>query len=379
MPIVDGMENPDLVVGPHGLPRWNMPEWRRHGFHNLHRLARYASSFRAARVLALERRPDRHIAALEDVDRLTRQPGFSAMVVVRHQQILFERYAPDFGPDCVHSIQSITKTMMHLIVGRLVEDGVIALDRTAADYIPEIGSGYRTATVRQILNMDVVNAYSEDFSDPSSVYFEHEAAMGWRLAPNDRDIPTQHEFLAGITGDGQGNPDRRVQYKCANTDLLAWIVERASGLPMRAFLAELADAAGLAGTLHMTTDRAGSPSMGGGASLTALDLARYFSLFVTGGEGLAGQRVGSRAFLTETLKGGLNMAYPYDDLRYSNHLMVSGTTIGHGGWGGQYALANLETGTVAVYFSVLENAHGIGGDLMPPLIAMLRRTTAAPA
>ena len=52
-------------------------------------------------------------------------------------------------------MMSITKTTMHLVFGRLVEDGVIDLDSKVRDHLPEIGSGYSEATVRAVLDMDV--------------------------------------------------------------------------------------------------------------------------------------------------------------------------------------------------------------------------------
>jgi len=44
---------------------------------------------------------------------------------------------------------------MNLVVGQLVEQGVLDLSRSIAHYIPEIGSGYAGATLQQVLNMDV--------------------------------------------------------------------------------------------------------------------------------------------------------------------------------------------------------------------------------
>src|SRR5690606_35614588 len=110
-------------------------------------------------------------------------PAFSAMVVIRGSHVLHEAYAPDFGPDRPHSIQSIGKMALNLMIGRLVEDGTIALDAPVERYVPEIGSGYRSATVQQVLDMDVANDYTEDFTDPAATYWDHEVAMGWRLPP----------------------------------------------------------------------------------------------------------------------------------------------------------------------------------------------------
>ena len=68
------------------------------------------------------------------------------MIVVRGQQILHEAYAPDFGRGRPHSIQSITKTTMSLIMGRLIEDGLVDPSAKIRDYVPEIGTGYAGAS-----------------------------------------------------------------------------------------------------------------------------------------------------------------------------------------------------------------------------------------
>src|SRR5689334_10779106 len=104
MELPESYPNPDLVVGADRRPRWNEPDHRRRGFHDLHLIAKYAESFRAARVMRLERRMDLRIAEREDVRRLTSLPWFSAMVVLRGSHILYERYAADFGPDRPHTI-----------------------------------------------------------------------------------------------------------------------------------------------------------------------------------------------------------------------------------------------------------------------------------
>src|SRR5690606_25661016 len=112
---------------------------------------------------------------------------------------LFERYAADFGRSHLHSIQSITKTLMNLVIGQLVERRIVDLSRPVKDYLPEIGSGYANATVQQVLNMDVVNGYSEDFADPQATYYAHEEAMGWRLPLDPAAEETQRSFLCRIS------------------------------------------------------------------------------------------------------------------------------------------------------------------------------------
>lgn len=369
------LPNADLEIIADNKCRWSHADRRRYGWHYLHQLVRYSSSYRAARVLPLEKRMDLAIAELEGVRHFTSLPWFSAMVVIRRQHILYERYASDFGPHSPHSVQSISKTLTNLIIGRLVEQGIVDLSRTVSYYVPEIGSGYGPATVQQVLNMDVVNEYSEDFTDPSATYYRHEEAMGWRLPRDIHSAATEREFLIGIASDDIVNRTGLTQYKDANTQLLGWIAERASGRPLRAFLADIVDAAGMEDVFHMTTDRDGVPNLEGGVCLTARDLARYMSIFVRRGCGVSGEIVGNRCFIEQTPTAGVAMPYPFDGVRYSNQLMVRGRCVGHGGWGGQYTMANLDTGMIGVFFSVLENEHAITHDYLGPVMCMLEGVT----
>lgn len=371
MTSIVSVPNPDLRIVDGNMAHWSHADQRRHGWHNLHRLARYGISLRAARVMTLEKRMDLAIADLESVRHLTSLPWFSAMLIVRGQHILFERYAPDFGPDRPHSLQSITKTTIHLIIGRLVGQGVLDVTRRVDHYLPEIGSGYAAATVQQVLNMDVANDYTEDFADPEATYYRHEEAMGWRLPREPERELTQREFVTRITSADVTNRSGHALYKDANGDVLGWIAERASGRPLRMFLADIVDAAGLEGALHMTTDRAGVPSLHGGACLTARDLARYMSLFVRKGRGISGETVSSEGFLEQTLASGVPMLPPNEHLRYSNHVVVHGRSVMHGGWGGQYAVANLDTGTVGVFFSVIEDERAATREYLWPVQRML--------
>jgi len=371
--------NPDLVVGRGDRPTWNQPDQRRRAFHTMHTVFRYGLGIRAPEVLRLGKAVDRRIGDLPSVRRLTGTAYFSGMVVVRGGDVLFERYAPDFGPGQPHSIQSITKTTMNLVIGRLVERG-LDLHKPVSQYIPDIGSGYATASVQDVLDMNVINDYSEDYRDPLASVFLHEAAMGWRLpAPGGREL-TNREYVRGIKSDDVVNRTGLVQYKSANTDVIGEIAERVSGRALRNMLIDIVEAAGLEGTFHIGTDRAGTPIINGGACLTARDLARYALLFARGGRGVGGQEVGSRAFIETTrTRKGVPYAAPRNWQRYSNHTVTDGQCLGHGGYGGQYMLANPDTGVVVVFFSVLENADAHDPSYSAEVIRMAEEITRLPA
>jgi CubicO group peptidase (beta-lactamase class C family) len=371
MPEIPTVPNPDLVVLADNKPGWNQPDRRRHGFHNFHTLARYSQSYRAARVMVLEKRMDLRIPALESVRAITTLPWFSGIAVIRGRHVLFERYSPDFGPYQPHGIQSISKMTMNLVIGKLVEEGKIDPARRVQEYIPEIGSGYATASVQQLLNMDVANDYTEDYDDPFTSAYLQEEAVGWRLPSDPAREDTTRAFVSRITGKDTTNRTGKADYKSANTEVLGWIAERVSGRPLRHFLADIADAAGIEGCLHMTTDRDGVPLVDGGICLTARDLARFGALFVRRGRGVDGRQVGSAAFIERTRTAGIPLKPPRDWLRYSNQTNTDGRWLGHGGYGGQYMLADLESGVVAAFFSVLEDKNAYDLGYFPPVIRML--------
>jgi CubicO group peptidase (beta-lactamase class C family) len=371
--------NPDLVIGPGGRPTWNTAENRRWGWHNLHRINRYGLMLRARDVMTLRRDIDLRIAELPAVRRFTGLDYFSGMAVLRGDQLLFEAYAADFGPHCPHSIQSITKTTLNLMIGRLVEDGLLDLADTVADHLPEIGSGYAAATLRDVIDMNVANDYSEDYGDPAASVFDQEVAMGWRLpGPGQSDFSAR-AFICKIASDDVINRSGAALYKSSNTDVLEWIVERLTGRSLREHLIDIVEAAGIEDHCYMSTDRDGVPVLNGGASRTARDLARYGQIFARGGIGIHDQTIGSRAFIDEARHNpGPTMPAPRDWLRYGRHMQTNGRWIGHGGYGGQYMLADPESGVSVAFFSVLENESATDPDYQSGVIKMCQEITELP-
>ena len=112
--------------------------------------AKQVLSLRSSDTLLLSRNIDRRIGDLPSVRALTGTQFFSGMAVLKGQELVYEAYAPDFGPDLPHSMQSITKTNTNLIIGRLVRQGLLDLTKPVSEYLPDVGSGYATATLQQV-------------------------------------------------------------------------------------------------------------------------------------------------------------------------------------------------------------------------------------
>ena len=254
--------NPQLQVVENNMPFWNSPANRRQGFRNLHRFNRYGITLRSDQVLQLEKNIDYRVGEIAEVRNLTSSEIFCGMTVARGQEILFEKYASDFTPQQPHTIMSISKTTVNLIVGELVRDDKLDLDKTVSEFLPDIGSGYAQATLQQVMDMDVSNEYSEDYCDPGSMSFTHETSLGWRLQGADLTLG-HHDFLRTIKSNDVINHSGLVDYKSANTEIMAWIAESVSGLSLRDWLIRITEAAGFEQALYAGTDRTGIPFLDG--------------------------------------------------------------------------------------------------------------------
>lgn len=368
--------NPDLHVAPDLRQGWNRPENRRHGFHNAHLIFRRSLSIRARRVLTLTEDENPTLARIENEIGLSRHPGFSALVVAEQGYIRLARSAPDFALDRPHSIQSITKMHMHLIAGTLIEQGLLDLDRTAGCYLTELGSGYHKARICDLLDMNLCNDFSEDYSNPAADCYREEEALGWRLPPDGTPETTLHDFACSITGTDLKNRSGHAEYKSANTDVLTLIAAEMIDLP--AMLTNICDAAGYAGALHISLSPEGVPAFSGGGCLSALDLARFGLLFARCGQGAGGAGVGSPAYLRACRTADrlpLSSSRPWQ--RYAGHLMTDGARIGHAGYGGQYLMIDPDRGRIALYLGVLENDSGYDEAFMAGIERSLAKLCAA--
>ncbi len=365
--------NPDLTVGADNKQRWNQPAFRRHGFHNAHRLFRRCLMIRSREVLVLEPAEQDLCAQVPGLAELLAHPAFSAFCCLNGNRILMERAATGFSTTAPHSIQSVSKLHIHLIIGRLLEQGLLSLDARVRDYLPDMGSGYAEATIQALLDMGVANDFTEDYADPNADCYAEETALGWRLPGTGEPEVTLAAFAASITGFTAQAEMQQADYKSANTDVLTLIAAKVSPIPLAEYIEEIADAAGYEGAFHISMSKDGYPAFSGGGCLSARDLARFGLLLAREGHDLRGQPAANIGFLRNTLsREALNMTPPKEWLRYSNQTMTDGRLIGHAGYGGQFLMVDTITGNSCAFLSVLENDSGYDDAYMGELAKVLR-------
>jgi CubicO group peptidase (beta-lactamase class C family) len=206
-----------------------------------------------------------------------------AVVVLHDGQIVLEQYFSGMTQETPHLLMSVTKSVVGCIAGILVEQGLLDPDKQVSSYVPEIiGSGYEGATVRHLLNMRTGVAFREEYTNSDAEVRVMERYMGWRPGEDDNEARGMYFYLTKLgTDNDHGGP---FVYRSADTDMLGWVCERASGArmadlislliwqPMRAeFDAEI------------TCDGVGSAIHDGGMSARARDLARFGQLILEDG------------------------------------------------------------------------------------------------
>ncbi len=369
--------NPSLVVKRDNKPKWYLPETRREGYRNLHKLNRYGLLYRSDYVLKLNKKYNSKISKISSVKNMVSHKYFCSLLVGKNQDILYEKYASDFNETTPQTIMSITKMFVNLFIGELVEKKIIDLNKTVSEYLPNIGSGYASAKIQDVLDMNIVNSYTEDYNDPYTSSYLHEPVCGWRLPKDPNFKIGQEEFLnsiQAIKGVNLKNETEYSHYKSANTDVLGIIIEKVSGKKLKDWLLEAVEAAGFEDAMYMGTDRDSVPWISGGGCLISRDFLRYGLLFSRNGFGVKNRKIGSKNFLDVTLnnKGTKYMKLsPSKYLYYSNSTMKCDDWIGHSGLGGQFLAINMKNGLVASYFSVIDTVSGTDEDYKREMINML--------
>ncbi len=374
---IKSVKNPNLLTLKDNKALWNLPKTRRYGYRNLHKINRYGIFLRSDLVLKLEKKYKPKVGKNKLVKKMIKNKSFCSLIVGNGNNVFYEKYAKDFSKNQPQTIMSITKMFVNLFVGELIDRKILNINKKVSYYLPKIGSGYASAKVQDVFNMNIVNAYTEDYTKAFSSSFLHEPVGGWRL-PKKGDIHlSQEQYLntiKSLKNKSLKNKTADAYYKSANTDVVGLIVEKISGRPLRDWVLSAVEAAGFEDGLYIASDRYGMPWMSGGGCLITRDFLRMGLLFARKGKGVGNRKIGSPSFLNHTIN---NLGPKYMSLsknkylHYSNSTMVSGNMIGHSGYGGQFLAINLKTGNVAAFFSVLETKSATKESYKVDMINML--------
>lgn len=226
-------------------------------------------------------------------------------VVVLHKgRVVYERYAGALTPTGQHLAHSVTKSFFGTLGEVLVAEGKIDENAKVTQYVPELKDrAFGDATVRQVMDMRTGLQYSEKYADPKAEIWDHVRAGGvLPRPPNYAGPKTFYEFLQTVKKEGEHGG--AFAYKTVNSDVLGWIIRRATGQSVGQVLSErIWSRMGMEQDAYFEVDSVGTEFAGGGLNAGLRDLARFGEMMRRGGE-WNGQQIIPRSVVEDIRKGG---------------------------------------------------------------------------
>lgn len=271
---------------------WMQPPLNRWSFHHLNRLrptidveagngpvSPLPNALQALETLTFESTCGETVSVLEHLIA-SRTDGF---LVLHAGQVQFERYFNGQRPQDRHIMFSVTKSLIGTLGEQLVSDGVLDPTLTALHYVPELaGSAFADATVRQLFDMAVGIDYSEVYDDPASESSRYGYACGFQPAPAQYSrYASLYQYLPSLQKRGEHGD--LFHYVTATTEVLAWVMERASGEACASLLQPIWNALGCERDGYFMADPWGRGVAGAGFGATLRDMGRFGLLLANGG------------------------------------------------------------------------------------------------
>ena len=231
------------------------------------------------------------------------------IVVLHRGKLVYERYFGVLSPQGQHAAMSVTKSVVGTLGATLVAEGQIDDNKRVVEYVPELaGSAFGNATVRQVLDMTTGLKFSEDYADPKADVWAHGRAGSPLPFAKDYTGPRSYfEYLQTVQP--QGEHGAAFAYKTVNTDVLGWIIARATGRNVAQLLSErIWSRLGAEQDGYFTVDSIGTPFAGGGLNTGLRDLARFGEMLRNDGR-FNGQQIVPKAVIDDIRRGGDKQAF----------------------------------------------------------------------
>ncbi len=199
-----------------------------------------------------------------------------ATLILKDGKVVYEAYHEGMPAGNPHMLWSVTKSFGGLIATQLLEEGTLKADALITDYVPELqGSGWSGATIQQLLNMTADIDYSEVYADQASDVVKYAMSAGMLPRPEgfagQRDL---YSYLPTIGADGAHG--ERFIYRTVHTEVLGWVLRRATGKHVAELISErIWSKLGAEQDAYLLLDSKGTEWAGAGLNATLRDLGRF--------------------------------------------------------------------------------------------------------
>ena len=305
----------------------------------------------------------------QSIDEIAAHQYIDGLLILKGDEILFEKYYGHLTEDRPHLMNSVSKSVVGLVAGKLAARGVIDLDRPVSHYVPALAdSGWGPDSLQTVLDMRDGSDYTEDYPDFTTTFRIQDCAIGWTDADYCPENGPRglYEFLPTI---GR-NEDKlgKFSYRSGSTDVIGWVLEAATGQPLAELISEHVWAPmGAEFDANITVDEGGFVLADHGMSSTLRDLGRVGLLVLNNGKA-SGNQVVPAAFVEDIISQEGDPYWPYAadqgfDPYYRSFWWGEGNAGGDvSGYGihGQFVRVVPEARIVIAMYSTWPRADGDG-------------------
>ena len=290
------------------LDNWRTTPYSKWSFHHVREIVPSAEIKNNNQVIVPLSENIKTFANL-NISKIMDETETDAIVITKDNDILFEKYNNKMTKSSPHILFSVSKSILGLLVGSLVESKELKEDDLVIKYIPELdGTAYSDATIRDLLDMRVGVKFDEDYTAVSGPIVNYRYAANWNPVPEGVEAGDLRSFMSSLT-ERDGKHGGRFHYVSPNTDLMAWVCERATGVRYAELLSErLWTPIGAEYSGYITVDRIGAARAAGGVCFTARDLARVGLLIANNGYA-NGKQIISETWIDDIVNNGSDDAW----------------------------------------------------------------------
>src|SRR6056297_3623758 len=213
------------------------------------------------------------------------------MLIIHEGEVVYERYSGCLTEDGRHAAMSMTKSTVGLLAEILIAEQRLDENAPVTDYVPELaGSGFETATVRQVMDMTTGIAFDEIYDNPDADIWVYSASGSSAAGAPGYEGPVGYmQYLPLVEQVMEHGAE--FGYRTVNTDVLAWVVARVTGMSFNDALSEMLwSRMGAEQNAYFSADVTGTPFAGGGMSASLRDMGRIGLLLLNEGV-INGERV----------------------------------------------------------------------------------------
>lgn len=163
--------------------------------------------------------PSRYVTDMERMNTI-------AYLIIKDDSIRHEEYWDGYSDTSHTSAFSMAKTFVSILVGIAIDEGKIkSVDEPVGDFIPEYKQGNKSKiTIRHLLTMSSGINFTEDYKNPFG--FPAEAYYGTDL----RKLIFKY--------DAADEPGKYFEYLSGNTELLSFVLNKATGMHLSDYASE---------------------------------------------------------------------------------------------------------------------------------------------